>query len=387
MNALFRQSLLFVLVASLPNFLWAEPFAAAFTYQGRLRQNGSPAEGLYDFRFRLYDAPLSGNQVGPLLSHDAVAVSNGLFMVELDFGSGAYADGARWLHISVQTNGGTRFTSLSPRQALTPAPAAHYALEAGLASFAASSGSLAGSNLTAAAEGVLTFTARSIAIESSAFTNMVTGAATRVVATDSREIVGGQLSVAVGGTYLLTAGGDVTATLGRHLYSAVLGDCELGVGTNLSLGMGKVLTVNAGDEILLQTGDASLRMRKNGDITIRGNDILVEGSGKFLVHTNASPAFTLAGAAIHQPAAGNDHHPAAKLFTQRPRLVRERLNASEGAVGEVGYCEAVGHRPSATGLDELLEALRMQLAQQAARLAALEQLLGKDPMGNRTQKP
>ena len=28
----------------------------AFTYQGRLTDGGSPADGEYDFRFRLYDA-------------------------------------------------------------------------------------------------------------------------------------------------------------------------------------------------------------------------------------------------------------------------------------------------------------------------------------------
>src|SRR5258706_2539566 len=59
----------------------------AFTYQGRLNAQGSPADGAYDLRFGLYDAASSGAQQGPILTNSAVAVSNGLFTVTLDFGA------------------------------------------------------------------------------------------------------------------------------------------------------------------------------------------------------------------------------------------------------------------------------------------------------------
>ena len=42
----------------------------AFTYQGRLSQDGSPADGVYDFCFILYDADVGGAQVGSTLSID-----------------------------------------------------------------------------------------------------------------------------------------------------------------------------------------------------------------------------------------------------------------------------------------------------------------------------
>ena len=97
---------------------------SGFTYQGRLDDGGSAASGLYDFQFRLYDAPAAGTQINNTLSINAVSVGNGLFTVQLDFGADAFGGGARWLQIGVRQAGGGAFTTLSPRQALTPSPSA-----------------------------------------------------------------------------------------------------------------------------------------------------------------------------------------------------------------------------------------------------------------------
>lgn len=99
----------------------------AFTYQGRLNVGSSPANGSYDLRFLLYDNSIGGNQQGPILTNSAIAVSNGLFIVTLDFGN-VFPGAARWLDIAVRTNGNSAFTELSTRQPLTPAP---YAITAG----------------------------------------------------------------------------------------------------------------------------------------------------------------------------------------------------------------------------------------------------------------
>ena len=61
---------------------------SAFTYQGRLNDGGVPAGGSYDLRFTLYDAASGGNPVGGVLTNAATAVTNGLFLVRLDFGAG-----------------------------------------------------------------------------------------------------------------------------------------------------------------------------------------------------------------------------------------------------------------------------------------------------------
>ena len=98
----------------------------AFTYQGRLNDNGGPASGNYDLTFGLFNASNGVDQVGGTLTNSATAVSNGLFTVLLNFGT-QFAGADRWLEISVRTNGSTNFTTLAPRQPLTPVPYAIYA--------------------------------------------------------------------------------------------------------------------------------------------------------------------------------------------------------------------------------------------------------------------
>lgn len=94
----------------------------AFTYQGRLNSGTNPATGIYDLRFTVYDAVSGGSVAGSALTNAATPVTNGLFTVMLDFGSGVFTGSARWLDIGVRTNGGGAFTTLSPRQKLTPTP-------------------------------------------------------------------------------------------------------------------------------------------------------------------------------------------------------------------------------------------------------------------------
>ena len=112
----------------------AQPQAAlgtAFTYQGVLNDGNGPANGAYDFRFLLYDASFGGNQVGSTVTLDDVSVSDGLFTVELDFGN-VFDGRALWLEVAVRPGSSTgNYTTLSPRQPLTAAPYALYALGAG----------------------------------------------------------------------------------------------------------------------------------------------------------------------------------------------------------------------------------------------------------------
>jgi hypothetical protein len=100
----------------------------AFMYQGRLNDGGSPATGLYDLRFQIYDAVTNGNAITVPLTNSATAVSNGLFTATLDFGAGVFTGRNCWLDIGVRTNGGTNgFAILSPRQPVLPVPYAIFA--------------------------------------------------------------------------------------------------------------------------------------------------------------------------------------------------------------------------------------------------------------------
>jgi hypothetical protein len=106
------------------------PLSTAFTYQGTLTDNGQPANGTYDFRIDLYDAADVGVLLGTLTLED-ITVTRGTFTVQLDYGSGVFNGQARWLEIAVRPGISTdTFTTLTPRQALTAAPYAHFARQA-----------------------------------------------------------------------------------------------------------------------------------------------------------------------------------------------------------------------------------------------------------------
>jgi hypothetical protein len=102
------------------------PLGAAFTYQGQLKSGGEPVTGDCDVAFRLYDDATADSQVGSAITA-TVPISDGLFTVSLDFGSGVFAGDERWLGIEVQCPGDAGYTDLG-RQALTAAPYALYAL-------------------------------------------------------------------------------------------------------------------------------------------------------------------------------------------------------------------------------------------------------------------
>ena len=61
----------------------------AFTYQGKLSNNGSPAAGQYDFQFKLFDTAAvgTGTQQGTTQTLTNVTVAAGVFTVQLDFGA------------------------------------------------------------------------------------------------------------------------------------------------------------------------------------------------------------------------------------------------------------------------------------------------------------
>jgi hypothetical protein len=101
--------------------------STAFTYQGRLSDGTSPANGSYDLMFALFNVSNGAGQAGNTITNTGVAVSNGLFTVLLDFGPN-FPGADRWLEIGVRSNGAASFNTLTPRQKLTASP---YAITAG----------------------------------------------------------------------------------------------------------------------------------------------------------------------------------------------------------------------------------------------------------------
>jgi hypothetical protein len=118
----------------------------AFTYQGRLNENGVPVNRTYDLLFRPFNVPTGGTQLAfPNLR--TVAIANGLFTTTLDFGPTVFNGDPLWLQIEISTNAFSGIVAtLAPRQPLTPAPYAIFA--ASLANGAVDTPQLAGGAVT-----------------------------------------------------------------------------------------------------------------------------------------------------------------------------------------------------------------------------------------------
>ena len=124
LRLLLLSSLLAVSIA-----VHAEPIGTVFTYQGELAQQNVPATGAYDFEFGLFDADSNGNSIAAAIRVEDVLVSDGVFTVDLDFGSSPYIDQQLWLEIGVRSGSSEGvYATLIPRQAVNATPFALYAL-------------------------------------------------------------------------------------------------------------------------------------------------------------------------------------------------------------------------------------------------------------------
>src|SRR5947208_10168812 len=85
----------------------------SFTYQGRLTDGGTAANGNYDLQFTLFDSLSGGAQVGSTQTINTVAVSNGVFTVSLDFGANDFIGANRVLDISARPSRARSFTLLT----------------------------------------------------------------------------------------------------------------------------------------------------------------------------------------------------------------------------------------------------------------------------------
>jgi hypothetical protein len=114
----------------------AAPLGTEFTYQGVFTDAGTPASGVFDFRFILYDAEVGGSQVGSIVTVDDLAVSDGRVSAQLDFGP-VFDGTALWLEVAVRDGASAgAYAVLSPRQELTAAPFAQHAKSADTANSA-----------------------------------------------------------------------------------------------------------------------------------------------------------------------------------------------------------------------------------------------------------
>jgi hypothetical protein len=95
--------------------------AQQFSYQGELQQGGSNANGLFDFRFRVFDSEFGGTQVG-ITTQATTQVTDGRFSTTIAAAAGTFPGATRWLDIAVRPTGVGAFEQLSPRRRIDPAP-------------------------------------------------------------------------------------------------------------------------------------------------------------------------------------------------------------------------------------------------------------------------
>ena len=138
-------SISFSLALSICLLTTAAAQTTGFTYQGRLADSGTPVNGNYDLQFALWNSLSGGGQVGSTQTINTVAVSNGVFTVNLDFGASAFPGASRFLEIAVRPAGVGSFTMLTPRQPITSTPYAVRSLNATTADSVPASGVAAGS--------------------------------------------------------------------------------------------------------------------------------------------------------------------------------------------------------------------------------------------------
>jgi len=216
-----------LLLACSASLLTAAPLGTAFTYQGKLADAGQPADGVYDFRFAIYDAATDGAEVGGPLTNTAVVVSNGLFTRTLDFGESVFTGDARWLEIGVRLSGGGAFAALTPRQPVTSTP------------YALSAGSVPGGTITTAMLANGAVTAAKIAPGAVSQLGTPSGADTDAVQVTNGGLVGVGTDTPQAGLHL-TTGRDLFAPTwlaelvdNRGSWTNLAGDCRVAVSGNL----------------------------------------------------------------------------------------------------------------------------------------------------------
>jgi len=129
---MFRRSLVILALAS--SSVLAQ--STTFTFQGSLKNGGTPANGVHDFRFRLFDAATAGNQVGTQQCIDNLAVAEGVFTATLDFGQQFATTASRFIEVEVRRDTGLScantvgFGVLTPRLLISAAPMATHAKSA-----------------------------------------------------------------------------------------------------------------------------------------------------------------------------------------------------------------------------------------------------------------
>lgn len=94
------------------------------------------------------------------------------------------------------------------------------------------------------------------------------------------ESAGANIGMKAGANITATAGGSVGIKAGGKLSASSGGVMGLNAGGNLAAKSDAKVSVEAASELVLKCGGASITLKSGGEITIKGTDITIKGSGK-----------------------------------------------------------------------------------------------------------
>jgi type VI secretion system secreted protein VgrG len=108
----------------------------------------------------------------------------------------------------------------------------------------------------------------------------ISGSRSLSVAKDDATSVDGAQTVEVAKDLSVSVSGKRTQSISKDDSISISGALSMQVSKDGAIQIGKKLVIDVSDEITIKTGDASISMKKNGDITIKGNNITVDAGGK-----------------------------------------------------------------------------------------------------------
>ncbi len=134
----------------------------------------------------------------------------------------------------------------------------------------------------------------------------VGGAMNETVGAAKAEEIGGAKIVGVGGLSSenvaakksVNAGGSISEKAGSNISSTAGGKIDLSAGGNFTASSKANALIEASSEITLKCGGASIVLKSGGDITIKGSNITLDGSGK--INAKAGGTMTLKGSSIKE---------------------------------------------------------------------------------------
>jgi len=346
----------------------AEPIGTVFTYQGQLKYDGQPFNGVVDLDFTLWDDEVSGYLLYEYAA-EGVLVEDGLFSALVDFDVAFDLFSASWIEVAVGFPAELGdYVTLSPRQRVTPAP---YALA--LPNFRTFEDNVLGGT-TQMADGV-----SGVAV-TGGHGNVVTddygaiggGAANQAgnqmgsTLDAAFATVGGGFSNAAAATYATVAGGkenragEPASTVGggEHCiatgsWSAVPGGYANQAGASYSFAAGKEAVVREVDTGTFVWADAS-----ETQYTSTGpNQFLIRAAGGVGIGTNApTTALSVIGKANFSTSVGiGTDTPTANLDLVSDSTLSTTMNFINTDSGQRYLLQVTGSDPGSPGREGHLE--------------------------------